>query len=95
MEERDETAVEEEHQTNDDGDGSVNDMPSTSARGRKSYTIAMKLRVLSKYDELGSNKSKTAKECGICCTLLLLSSVFFCITSSVPGCFPGVTFAEL
>ena len=44
MEERDETAVE---QTNDDGDGSVNDVPSTSARGRKSYTIAMKLRVLS------------------------------------------------
>ena len=45
MEERDETAVEEEHQTNDDG---VNDVPSTSARGEiKSYTIAMKLRVLS------------------------------------------------
>ena len=47
MEERDETAVEEEHQTNDDGDGSDNDVPSTSARGRKSYTIAMKLRILS------------------------------------------------
>ena len=46
MEERDETAVEEEHQTNDDGDGSVNDVPSTSARGRKSYTIAMKLHIL-------------------------------------------------
>ena len=45
MEERDETAVEEEHQTNDDGDGSVNGVPSTSARGRKSYTIAMKLQV--------------------------------------------------
>ena len=28
MEERDETAVEEEHQTNDAGDGSVNDVPS-------------------------------------------------------------------
>ena len=47
MEERDETAVEEEHQTKDDGDGSVNDVPSTSARERKSYTIAMKLSVVS------------------------------------------------
>ena len=80
MEERDKTAVGEEHQTNDDGDGSVNDVPSTSARGRKSYT--MKLRILS------SNKSKTVKECGVCCYYLQSFSVLLV----VPGC---VTCAEL
>ena len=85
MEERDETAVEEEHQTNNDGDGSVNDVPSTSARGRKSYTITMKLRILS------SNKSKTVKECGVCCYYLQSFSVLLV----VPGCFLGVTCAEL
>ena len=48
----------EEHQTSVEDDSSL-------ARGRKSYSIAKKLRVLSKYDELGGNKSKTAKECGV------------------------------
>ena len=51
--EEDTTAV-EEHQTSVEDDSSL-------ARGRKSYSIATKLRILSKYDELGGNESKTAK----------------------------------
>jgi transposase-like protein len=45
----------------------IDDFSSTSAHGtgRISYTIAFKLRVLTKYDELGGNKSRTAKECGV------------------------------
>ena len=55
--EEDTTAV-EEHQTSVEDDSSL-------ARERKLYSIATKLCVLSKYDELGGNKSKTAKECGV------------------------------
>ena len=55
--EEDTTAV-EEHQTSIEDDSSL-------ARGRKSDSIATKFRVLSKYDKLRGNKSKTAKECGV------------------------------
>ena len=55
--EKDATVM-EEHQTSIEDDSSL-------ARGRKSYSIATKLCVLSKYNELGGNKSKTAKECRV------------------------------
>ena len=55
--EEDTTAV-EKHQMSVEDDNSL-------ARGRKSYGIATKLRVLSKCNELGGNTSKTAKGCGV------------------------------
>ena len=64
MEERDETAVEEEHQTNDDGDGSVNDVPSTYLSTWKK--VLQDRHETARTFQLGSNKSKAVKECGVC-----------------------------
>ena len=84
MEERDETAVEEEHQTNDavlmtcPPPQHVEESPNDRHETARTF-------------QLGSNKSKTVKECGVCCYYLQSFSVLLV----VPGCFLGVTCAEL
>ena len=42
----------------------VESVAPSSQHGRKSYTIE-KLAVLCKYDELGGNKARVARECGV------------------------------
>ena len=47
------------------GADQLEDDHTTQARGRKSYSIGLKLAATAKFDELGSNVARTSRELGV------------------------------